>query len=60
MTLVNCTDADRETIEEYMVELDKAQNKNLSMLSTLREVRYILKKFPLHFLDAQIECCICS
>ena len=37
MTLVNCTDADRELIEEYLEELEEIQDKQLSMISTLRE-----------------------
>lgn len=37
MTLVNCTDADRELIEEYLEELEEIQDKQLSMISSLRE-----------------------
>jgi kinesin family protein 2/24 len=37
MTLVNCTDADRELIEEYLEELEEIQDKQLSMISALRE-----------------------
>lgn len=37
MTLVNCTDADRELIEEYLDELEEIQDKQLNMISTLRE-----------------------
>jgi len=36
MTLVNCTDADRALIDEYIVELEEIQKKQLSMISTLR------------------------
>jgi hypothetical protein len=37
MTLVNCTDEDRGLIDEYLDELEDIQNKQLSMISTLRE-----------------------
>jgi len=37
MSLVNCTDADRETIDDYLVELEKVQEEKLSMISTLRQ-----------------------
>jgi len=37
MTLVNCTDADRELIDEYLDELEIIQDQQLSMISTLRE-----------------------
>ena len=37
MILVNEADADRGTIEEYLIELEECQNKQLSMISTLRE-----------------------
>lgn len=36
MTLVNCTDADRDTIDEYLHELEKVQEKQLSLIGTLR------------------------
>ena len=34
MILVNEADADRGTIEEYLIELEECQNKQLSMIST--------------------------
>merc|ERR1719384_1607266 len=37
MTLVNCTDEDRALIDDYLDELEQIQNKQLSMISTLRE-----------------------
>ena len=37
MTLVNCTDADRELIDDYLDELEAIQDQQLSMISTLRE-----------------------
>ena len=37
MTLVNCTDADRALIDEYLDELETIQEKQLSMISSLRE-----------------------
>jgi len=36
MTLVNDTDADRALIDEYLNELEEIQEKQLSMISTLR------------------------
>jgi len=36
MTLVNDTDADRALIDEYLNELEQIQDKQLSMISTLR------------------------
>eukprot|EP01083_Nonionella_stella_P069122 184107_1 len=46
MTLVNCTDADRELIDEYLDELEEIQDKQLSMISTLREslVQYYARR----------------
>ena len=37
MTLVNCTDEDRALIDDYLDELEQIQEKQLSMISTLRE-----------------------
>ena len=37
MTLVNSADADRETMEEYLLELEAAQEKQLGLISNLRE-----------------------
>ena len=37
MTLVNSADADRETMEEYLLELEAAQEKQLRLISNLRE-----------------------
>jgi len=37
MTLVNCTDEDRALIDEYLDELEQIQDRQLSMISTLRE-----------------------
>jgi len=37
MTLVNNTDADRELVDDYLVELEHIQEKQLSMISTLRD-----------------------
>ena len=37
MTLVNCTDADRALIDEYLDELEAIQEKQLSMISSLKE-----------------------
>jgi len=37
MTLVNSADADRETMEEYLLELEAAQEKQLGLISGLRE-----------------------
>ena len=37
MTLVNCTDADRALIDEYLDELEEIQDRQLAMISTLRE-----------------------
>jgi kinesin family protein 2/24 len=37
MTLVNCADADRELIDDYLDELEAIQDQQLSMISTLRE-----------------------
>jgi len=37
MTLVNCTDEDRALIDEYLDELEQIQDKQLSMITTLRE-----------------------
>ena len=39
MTLVNDTDAKRENIDEYLKELETMSDEQLSLLSTLREVR---------------------
>lgn len=46
MTLVNCTDADRELIDEYLDELEIIQDQQLSMISTLREslVQYYARR----------------
>jgi hypothetical protein len=38
MTLVNTTDADRDKIEDYLVDLETVHDEQLSMLSNLREV----------------------
>ncbi len=38
MALVNDTDANRDNIDEYMKELEKLSDQQLSLLSTLREV----------------------
>lgn len=37
MTLVNCTDEDRALIDDYLQELEQIQDKQLAMISTLRE-----------------------
>eukprot|EP00978_Attheya_sp_CCMP212_P018911 scaffold52289_cov51-Attheya_sp.AAC.6 len=37
MTLVNTTDADRDKIEDYLVDLETVHDEQLSMLSNLRE-----------------------
>lgn len=37
MTLVNCTDADRNTIDDYLVDLEQILENNTSMISTLRK-----------------------
>lgn len=37
MTLVNCTDADRELIDDYLDELEAIQDQQLAMISTLRD-----------------------
>lgn len=37
MTLVNSADADRETMEQYLLELEAAQEKQLRLISNLRE-----------------------
>jgi len=37
MTLVNCTDEDRALIDEYLDELEEIQDKQLSMISSLRQ-----------------------
>ncbi len=37
MTLVNCTDEDRALIDEYLDELEQIQDKQLAMITTLRE-----------------------
>lgn len=37
MTLVNCTDEDRALIDEYLDELEEIQDRQLSMISTLRK-----------------------
>ena len=37
MTLVNSADADRDTMEEYLQELEAAQEKQLGLISSLRE-----------------------
>jgi len=37
MTLVNYTDADRNTIDDYLDDLEKVLESNKSMISTLRE-----------------------
>lgn len=37
MTLVNSADADRETMEEYLLELEAAQEKQLGLISGLRD-----------------------
>jgi len=38
MALVNKADEDRETIDEYLGELDKIHEKQVSMLTKLHEV----------------------
>ena len=49
MTLVNDTDAKRENIDEYLKELETMSDEQLSLLSSLREVRacdhYITRVF---------------
>ena len=45
MTLVNYTDADRNTIDDYLDDLEKVLESNKSMISTLREVRFIRINF---------------
>ncbi len=37
MILVNCTDADRELIDDYLDELETIQDQQLAMIATLRE-----------------------
>eukprot|EP00557_Chaetoceros_sp_GSL56_P006092 CAMPEP_0176492808 /NCGR_PEP_ID=MMETSP0200_2-20121128/9209_1 /TAXON_ID=947934 /ORGANISM="Chaetoceros sp., Strain GSL56" /LENGTH=1152 /DNA_ID=CAMNT_0017890421 /DNA_START=253 /DNA_END=3708 /DNA_ORIENTATION=+ len=37
MTLVNCADADRELIDEYLDELEAIQDQQLTMIAALRE-----------------------
>lgn len=37
MTLVNCADADRELIDEYLDELESIQDQQLTMIAALRE-----------------------
>lgn len=37
MTLVNCADADRELIDEYLNELETIQDHQLTMIAALRE-----------------------
>jgi len=46
MTLVNCTDADRALVDDYLHELEEIQEKQLSMISSLREslVEYYAKR----------------
>jgi len=39
MSLVNSTDADRNTIEDYLIDLERVLDNNSSMITTLREVR---------------------
>lgn len=61
MTLVNCTDADRELIDDYLMELVAIQDQQLSMISTLREslVQYYAQRPPDHdndsFSDASFD-----
>ena len=38
MTLVNKADSDRDTIDEYMEELDALHQKQLAMIQTVEEV----------------------
>ena len=40
MSLVNFTDVDRESIDDYLAELEKTLDNNQSMIASLREVRY--------------------
>merc|ERR1712048_892367 len=37
MSLVNCTDTDRDNIKNYLSELDSIQEKQLGLISMLRE-----------------------
>jgi len=37
MSLVNCTDTDRDNIKDYLSELDSIQEKQLSLIGSLRE-----------------------
>ena len=45
MALVNCTDADRSSIEDYLVELEQVLQNNQSMITKLREVRPFEQNF---------------
>jgi hypothetical protein len=43
MTLVNKADADRDTIDEYMQELDSLHRKQLSLIHSLEDVSHALR-----------------
>ncbi len=57
MTLVNCTDEDRALIDDYLQELEQIQDKQLGMISTLREslVQYYGQRPPADELDDSFD-----
>ncbi len=62
MTLVNCTDEDRALIDDYLQELEEIQDKQLAMISTLREslVQYYGERPSGEDLDDSFEALLSS
>ena len=47
MTLVNKADADRDTVEDYMRELEHLHETQLALMSTLEDVSHVLSSPPI-------------